>query len=152
VNSGKKKKFRLDLLTDRDTVSSENRFADDIFTDHFNTAQVGMAIGLSTFAGTVVGELLAGPVSDRILYLQTRRSGGAFKPEARLQAMWPGFFLCPAGVIIEGVTLQYRTHWVSNDLPVLPNHHSQDESGKPRKKICGDDIDKSLVAILIIAI
>lgn len=78
---------------------------------HFNTAQVGMAIGLSTFIGTLIGELLAGPVSDRILYLQTRRSNGAFRPEARLQAIWPGFFLCPAGVIIEGVCLQYRTHW-----------------------------------------
>lgn len=78
---------------------------------HFSTAQVGMAIGISTFVGTLVGELSAGPVSDRILYLQTKRSGGLFRPEARLQAMWPGFFLCPVGVIIEGVTLQYRTHW-----------------------------------------
>jgi MFS family permease len=78
---------------------------------HFNTAQVGMAIGLSTFIGTLIGELLAGPVSDRILYLQTKRSGGAFRPEARLQAIWPGFFLCPAGVIIEGVCFQYHTHW-----------------------------------------
>ena len=78
---------------------------------HFNTAQVGMAIGLSTFVGTVIGELSAGPVSDRILYLQTKRSAGAFKPEARLQAMWPGFFLCPVGVIIEGVCFEYETHW-----------------------------------------
>ena len=78
---------------------------------HFDTAQVGMAIGLSTFIGTLVGELSAGPVSDRILYLQTKRSDGAFRPEARLQAIWPGFILCPAGVIIEGVCLQYETHW-----------------------------------------
>ncbi|EMC98470.1 hypothetical protein BAUCODRAFT_32515 [Baudoinia panamericana UAMH 10762] len=77
----------------------------------FNTAQIGMAIGLSTFIGTLIGELLAGPVSDRILYIQTKRSNGAFRPEARLQAIWPGFFLCPAGVIIEGVCLQYKTHW-----------------------------------------
>lgn len=77
----------------------------------FDTAQVGMAIGLSTFIGTLIGELSAGPVSDRILYLQTKRSSGAFRPEARLQAIWPGFILCPAGVIIEGVCLQYETHW-----------------------------------------
>jgi hypothetical protein len=77
----------------------------------FNTAQVGMAIGLSTFVGTLVGELSAGPVSDRILYLQTKKSSGAFRPEARLQAIWPGFLLCPAGVIIEGVCFQYHTHW-----------------------------------------
>ncbi|KAK5126327.1 hypothetical protein LTR85_010563 [Meristemomyces frigidus] len=78
---------------------------------HFNTAQIGLCIGLSTFIGTLIGELLAGPVSDRILYLSTKRSGGAFRPEARLQAIWPGALLLPAGVIIEGVCLQYRTHW-----------------------------------------
>ena len=83
---------------------------------HFNTAQVGLSIGLSTFIGTLVGEVLAGPVSDRILYLQTKRSGGAFRPEARLQAIWPGFLLLPAGVIIEGVCFQYHTHWAG---PVL---------------------------------
>lgn len=82
----------------------------------FNTAQIGMAIGLSTFVGTLIGELSAGPVSDYVLYLHTRRSRGAFRPEGRLHAMWPGFILCPAGVIIEGVTLQYATHWAG---PVL---------------------------------
>ena len=83
---------------------------------HFNTAQVGMAIGLSTFAGTLLGELSAGPVSDRVLYLYTKRHGGVPKPEARLQATWPGFILLPAGIIIEGVCFQYKTSWVG---PVL---------------------------------
>jgi MFS family permease len=78
---------------------------------HFNTAQIGMAIGLSTFTGTLIGELAAGPVSDRILYLYTKTHGGVSKPEARLQATWPGFILLPAGIIIEGVCLQYKTHW-----------------------------------------
>ena len=78
---------------------------------HFDTAQIGMAIGLSTFAGTLIGEVLAGPVSDRILYLYRRSHGGVAKPEARLQGTWPGAFLIVAGVIIEGVTLQYKTHW-----------------------------------------
>ena len=78
---------------------------------HFNTAQIGMAIGLSTFTGTLIGELAAGAVSDRILYLYTKTHGGVSKPEARLQAIWPGFILLPAGIIIEGVCLQYKTHW-----------------------------------------
>ena len=78
---------------------------------HFNTAQVGMAIGLSTFTGTLIGELAAGPVSDRILYLYAKSHRGMSKPEARLQATWPGFILLPAGIIIEGVCLQYKTHW-----------------------------------------
>ena len=78
---------------------------------HFDTSQIGMAIGLSTFVGTLIGELLAGPVSDRILYLYTKSHGGQAKAEARLQGCWPGFILLPAGVIIEGVCLQYHTHW-----------------------------------------
>lgn len=78
---------------------------------HFNTAQVGMAIGLPTLTGTLIGELAAGPVSDRILYLYTKTHGGVSKPEARLQATWPGFILLPAGIIIEGVCLQHKTHW-----------------------------------------
>lgn len=34
------------------------------------------------------------------------------KPEARLQATWPGAFILPAGVIIEGVCFQYKTHYM----------------------------------------
>jgi MFS family permease len=79
---------------------------------HFNTAQIGMIIGLPTLIGSLIGELCAGPVSDRILYIHTKRNHGVSTPEARLQAMWPGFVIMPAGVIIEGVCLQYRTHWM----------------------------------------
>lgn len=78
---------------------------------HFNTAQVGLAIGLSTFLGTLLGELCAGPVSDYLLLLYTRSHNGESVPEARLQAIWPGAFLVPIGVIIEGVCFQAHTHW-----------------------------------------
>ena len=79
---------------------------------HFDTAQVGLAIGLSTFIGTIIGELAAGPISDRLLYLYTKAHHGKVKPEARLQGTWPGFILIPAGVAIEGACLQYKTHWI----------------------------------------
>lgn len=85
---------------------------------HFDTAQVGMAIGLSTFSGTLIGELFAGPVSDRVLYLYTKQHGGESKPEVRLQAMWPGFIILPAGIIRVRVTAVQNTlvrtrprHW-----------------------------------------
>lgn len=73
---------------------------------------VGLAIGLSTFVGTLLGEVSAGPVSDRLLYLYAKTHNGKLKPEARLQATWPGAFLLPAGIIIEGVCLQYKTPWI----------------------------------------
>lgn len=77
----------------------------------FDTAQVGLAIGLSTTVGSIIGELSAGHVSDQILYLSAKRHAGEPKCESRLHATWPGFFLLPAGVIIGGVCLQYKTHW-----------------------------------------
>ena len=83
---------------------------------HFDPAQVGMAIGLSTFVGSVIGEFAAGPVSDLLLLAYRKRHGGVAYPEIRLHAMWPGLILLPAGVIIEGVCLQYRTPWIG---PVL---------------------------------
>ncbi|KAL2004461.1 hypothetical protein VTN00DRAFT_3490 [Thermoascus crustaceus] len=77
----------------------------------FDTAQVGLAIGLSTTVGSVIGELSAGHVSDQILYLSAKRHAGEPKCESRLQTTWPGSFLLPAGVIIGGLCLQYKTHW-----------------------------------------
>ena len=78
---------------------------------HFDSAQVGLAIGLSTFIGTLIGEAAAGPVSDYFLLLYTRAHNGESAPEARLHAMWPGAALVPLGVIIEGVCFQAETHW-----------------------------------------
>jgi MFS family permease len=79
---------------------------------HFDSSTVGLAIGCSTFVGTLIGELSAGPVSDRLLYLYRKKHDGEAVPEARLQAIWPGFILLPLGTAIEGVCLQYRTHWI----------------------------------------
>lgn len=78
----------------------------------FNSAQVGMAIGFSTLIGSVIGEFASGPVSDMLVLAYRKRHEGSWCPEIRLHAMWPGLFLLPAGVIIEGVCLQYKTHWM----------------------------------------
>lgn len=77
----------------------------------FNSAQVGMAIGFSTLIGSVIGEFASGPVSDMLVLAYRKRHEGAWCPEFRLHAMWPGLIILPAGVIIEGVCLQYKTHW-----------------------------------------
>lgn len=77
----------------------------------FDTAQVGLAIGLPTTIGSVIGEFASGPLSDQLVLRYDRRSGGRSAPEARLHAIWPALIILPAGVIIEGVCLQYHTHW-----------------------------------------
>ncbi|KAF2219236.1 major facilitator superfamily domain-containing protein [Elsinoe ampelina] len=79
---------------------------------HFDTVGVGLAIGVSTFVGTLVGELLAGPVSDRLVYLYAKAHDGDQKAETRLFATIPGAILIPIGVVIEGVCFQFKTHWM----------------------------------------
>ncbi|KAF2092501.1 MFS general substrate transporter [Rhizodiscina lignyota] len=78
----------------------------------FDTAQVGLAIGVPTTIGSIIGELAAGPVSDLLLLWSNRRHNGESPPETRLHVMWPGLILLPAGVIIEEVCFQHRTHWM----------------------------------------
>lgn len=77
----------------------------------FDTAQVGLAIGIPTFIGSVIGEFASGPLSDMLLLYVNRRTQGNSAPETRLHAIWPASVLLPAGVIIEGVCFSYRTHW-----------------------------------------
>lgn len=77
----------------------------------FDTAQVGMAIGISTTVGSLLGELVSGSVSDKVFYYFDQREEGNAEPEKRLHATWPGAFILPVGVIIEGVCFQYKTHW-----------------------------------------
>ncbi|KAF2157059.1 MFS general substrate transporter [Myriangium duriaei CBS 260.36] len=79
---------------------------------HFDAVAIGLAIGLSTTIGTLIGEISAGPVSDRFVYLHAKAHNGEVKPESRLYATIPGALLLPIGVIIEGVCFQYKTHYM----------------------------------------
>ena len=83
-----------------------------LLTRFQDTVGIGLCIGLSTFIGTLIGEIFGGPISDRILYLYAKTHNGALIPEARLQGTIPGAILLPAGVIIQGVCLQYKTHYI----------------------------------------
>ncbi|KAJ5820169.1 hypothetical protein N7474_005760 [Penicillium riverlandense] len=77
----------------------------------FNTVQVGLAIGLPTTIGSMLGEFMAGSISDKTLRHANRLHDGAADIESRLQATLPGAVILPIGIVIEGVCLQYQTHW-----------------------------------------
>lgn len=77
-----------------------------------DTVGIGLAIGLSTFIGTLIGEISAGPVSDRLVYLHAKAHNGDINPESRLYATIPGAILIPIGVIIEGLCFQFKTHYM----------------------------------------
>lgn len=54
-------------------------------------------------------------VVDRIVKRERARLGGERDPdpEVRLKAIWPGEILVPAGLLIYGFTLVYRTVWIA---------------------------------------
>lgn len=67
---------------------------------------------MSTFIGTLIGEISAGPVSDKLVYLHAKAHNGDINPESRLYATIPGAILIPIGVIIEGLCFQFKTHYM----------------------------------------
>lgn len=79
-------------------------------TYQFTTSQTGIAIGIPAVVGSILGEFLSGPMSDQMLHITNMYHGYAH-PETRLHATWLGAFFLPAGVIIQGVCLQFQTHW-----------------------------------------
>ena len=56
---------------------------------------------------------MAGGLSDRISNRRAMaRSGQRRKPEDRLVGLLPAIILLPLGIIIEGVCIQQKTHWI----------------------------------------
>lgn len=85
-----------------------------IFRERFgwDTLEIGLAYGGALTVGGVLGESVAGVILDGIVKRARRRLGGVNpEPEARLQAIWTGAVLLPAGLLIYGFTIEYRTHW-----------------------------------------
>lgn len=85
-----------------------------VFREHFgwDTLAIGLAYGGALTVGGVLGEGAAGVILDAIVRRARRRLGGANpEPEARLRAIWTGAVLLPAGLLIYGFTIEYRTHW-----------------------------------------
>ncbi|KAL6697017.1 MFS general substrate transporter [Trichoderma pleuroticola] len=79
---------------------------------HFKPQQTGLLLGIPITVGSLIGELFAGGVSDWISERRALRRGGERSPEDRLLGIIPSAVLTPLGIIIEGVCLQNKTHWI----------------------------------------
>lgn len=79
---------------------------------HFKTGAIGLVLGLPLLIGSAIGELFSGQFSDWFVYRYAKRHDGKRKPEARLPAALGSLLLCPAGLIIYGVCIQHKTHWI----------------------------------------
>jgi len=77
---------------------------------HFNAGRIGLALGVSLLVGSSVGELASGPIMDAMMRRARKRApGGKVVPEVRLHAIWTGAILMPAGLIIYGLCIHFRT-------------------------------------------
>jgi multidrug resistance protein len=89
-----------------------------IFTEffHWDTLTIGLTYGAALTLGGVLGECVSGWVVDSIIKRERKRLGRDPEPEVRLKAIWMGEIIVPAGLLVYGFCLQYRTAWI---FPIL---------------------------------
>ncbi|KAJ7154357.1 MFS general substrate transporter [Mycena crocata] len=71
----------------------------------WGSARTGVALSVSTTIGGVLGEVVSGPVIDKLMERARKRSGRV-RPESRLHGMWPAIFLLPAGLLVFGFSIE----------------------------------------------
>ncbi|KAJ7761199.1 MFS general substrate transporter [Mycena maculata] len=72
---------------------------------HWGSARTGVALSVSTTIGGVLGEIVSGPVIDKLME-RSRKREGRVHPESRLHGMWPAIFLLPAGLLMFGFSIE----------------------------------------------
>ncbi|KIK56938.1 hypothetical protein GYMLUDRAFT_173749, partial [Collybiopsis luxurians FD-317 M1] len=86
-----------------------------IFSEEFgwNTLLIGLAYGGALLIGSFLGETAGGWVVDRVMTRARQRAGNESAPsEVRLQAIWTGEILVPAGLLIYGFSIQFQAPWI----------------------------------------
>ena len=71
--------------------------------------QTGVLLGVPLTVGSIIGELVAGGLSDWISEKRALSRNGVRKPEDRLLALFPAIVLLPLGIIIEGACLTHKS-------------------------------------------
>ncbi len=77
----------------------------------FEAYQTGLCF-LGTVIGGVVGVAAGGVLTDKVADLFTRRNGGLRDPEMRLPAIIISLVLGPVALMLYGVGLGHRLHWI----------------------------------------
>ncbi|CAL5872178.1 uncharacterized protein PFLUO_LOCUS6436 [Penicillium psychrofluorescens] len=78
---------------------------------NFSVLDVGLT-GFSGLIGALIGEAYAGPSLDYIAKHKMKH-GREWRPEYRLQAVWPSLVAVPAGLIMFGTSLQFGHAWIT---------------------------------------
>ncbi|KIN08655.1 hypothetical protein OIDMADRAFT_175426 [Oidiodendron maius Zn] len=90
-------------------VLTASSITEDLYK--FNTAQNGVLLGVPLTLGCLIGEACTGWISDLLVNRYAKRHDGYRKPEVRLYLAFIAL-LVPVGLIIHGVCVKERTHWI----------------------------------------
>ncbi|KAH8692605.1 major facilitator superfamily domain-containing protein [Talaromyces proteolyticus] len=95
-------------------ISSASLFA---MNYQFGPTETGLLLGIPITVGSLLGELISGGFSD---WISERRAitRGRRRPEDRLLAIIPSFFITPLGIIVEGVCLANNTHYMGTAMGI----------------------------------
>lgn len=77
----------------------------------FESWQVGLCF-ISAVIGSMVGIPAGGWLGDKVADYFTRRNGGIREPEMRLPAMTLSLISTPLALILYGVGIQHKLHWM----------------------------------------
>ncbi|TLS26026.1 hypothetical protein PpBr36_07726 [Pyricularia pennisetigena] len=80
-------------------------------TYDFESYQAGLCF-ISGVIGALIGIFAGGHLSDWVADVLTRRNGGVREPEMRLPAMIPPLITTPLALILFGVGIEQRLHWM----------------------------------------
>jgi len=77
----------------------------------FESWQVGLCF-VAAIVGSIIGIPAGGHLGDIIADWFTRRNGGVRDPEMRLPTMLPSLITMPLSLILYGVGIEYKLHWM----------------------------------------
>lgn len=109
-------------------VAISSNFASAFATTYdFAPWQSGLCF-ISGLIGSLIGILGGGYISDLTANFLTTRNGGIREPEMRLPAMTIGLIAAPLGLVLYGVGINDRLHWIVPTLglgfrKLLPCHN-----------------------------
>ncbi|KAK4230533.1 major facilitator superfamily domain-containing protein [Podospora fimiseda] len=78
---------------------------------HFKSWQIGLCF-ISAIIGSLLGIPVGGKFGDVVADYFTKRNGGVRDPEMRLPAMIPAMITSPLALVLFGVAIQSKMHWI----------------------------------------
>jgi hypothetical protein len=77
----------------------------------FQPWQTGLCF-FSAIVGSLVGIYMGGHLTDKMADWFTKRNGGLREPEMRLPSIVVSLITTPLGLVLFGVGIQYKLHWM----------------------------------------